>query len=140
MASPLWAIQQAVYQRLSTDSILISLGVVVVDAVPEYTQYPYIQIGYFTENSRNSFDRAGKDVSMLLHVFSTSQGNKDLYAIRDAIDNQLDRKRGAEALDLGDVHQSVDCHMEYCDVFEETSDTVGVRHMTLRYRILTVEK
>lgn len=135
MGTPQWNIQTAVVAKFTNDATLAELAPV-YDAVPDFAAYPYIEIGEFTENARNVFRGSGKDVTMLLHIFSDYEGNKELYAVRNEIDRLLDRKSGGGRLDLGSGHSLIGCSMEFSDIINE-SDTV--RHMVVRYRILTTE-
>lgn len=79
--SALWALQQAVFRRLSEDPKIIETTTGVFDAVEEDLVYPYITFGeplavpYSTKNTHI------EEIALTIHVWSVYEGKKEAYDI-----------------------------------------------------------
>jgi uncharacterized protein DUF3168 len=90
--SPAWALQQALYTRLSGDTALVTtLGADVYDHVPDAAAFPYVVIGNVTEGPRDTMGRTGRDLSVTIHVWSQYPGMKQVKEIQSRVDELLDR-------------------------------------------------
>lgn len=136
-----WEVQKAVFQLFSQNTDLQALNVGVYDAIPEFSGYPYILIGFLTENPWNTYDKTGKDITLTLHIYSLYDGNKEIYEIKQVIEDLLNRKDRND-ISLGAGHDLIGCLEEYSDIIEENDfgDNQRMKHMVLRYRFWTQEK
>lgn len=81
----LWSLQQALYQRLSSDVTVLEIARGVHDAVEENLPFPYITIGAPTTlniETRNTFS---EEVSVIIHSWSVANGKKETYQLLNAI-------------------------------------------------------
>lgn len=87
MASASWALQQAVFARLTSDSALTALlgGTRVYDDVPLRAAFPYVTFAQGTERDWSTGDAAGAEHALVLHVWSRASGRKEALAIAAAL-------------------------------------------------------
>lgn len=88
-----FALQQAVYQRLTTVAALSSLiGARVYDDPPLGADYPYISFGPMDALTEDADLLDGAEVSLQIDVWSSAQdGQREAKAICDAIRTALHR-------------------------------------------------
>ena len=71
MALGQFALQSAIYSRLSSDSTLTStLGAAVVDEALQGQSYPFVALGEETTVDFSTKDVDGSDVTINIHVWS----------------------------------------------------------------------
>ncbi|EPG4108398.1 TPA: DUF3168 domain-containing protein [Pseudomonas aeruginosa] len=88
MADPGFALQRAIYQRLSAE-----LTVPVFDAVPDDTLYPYVTIDReVAQNTSPISGRKRKQRLIYLSVWSDHQGQAEVRRILNEIDVALDER------------------------------------------------
>lgn len=87
--SALWALQQAVFTELSISADMRNLcqGRVYDAEVPEDEQIilPYVVIGEATETPKDRLTTTGNDHTLLIHVYSSYEGTKQVKQIMEAI-------------------------------------------------------
>ncbi|MDF3842671.1 DUF3168 domain-containing protein [Pseudomonas citronellolis] len=89
MADPGFALQRAIYQRLTAE-----LSVPVYDAVPADTSYPYVTIDReVTQNTSPISGRRRKQRLIYLSVWSARQGQAEVKQILGEIEDALDERR-----------------------------------------------
>lgn len=89
MANPGFALQKALYERLTTE-----LSVPVYDAVPADTPYPYVTIDReVAQNTSPISGRRRKQRLIYLSVWSAHQGQAEVKRILGEIEDALDERR-----------------------------------------------
>jgi hypothetical protein len=91
MASASWALQQAIYASLTSDSGLVALlgGGRVYDDVPDRKAFPYVTFAPALERDWSTDSESGSEHSVVLHVWSRGAGRKEALAIVDALHARL---------------------------------------------------
>ncbi len=87
MASASWALQQAIYASLTSDSALLALlgGERIYDDVPARKVFPYVTFAAASERDWSAGSEAGAEHSIVLHVWSRGAGRKQAAAIMEAL-------------------------------------------------------
>lgn len=87
MASASWALQQAIYASLTSDSALLALlgGARVYDDVPDRKVFPYVTFAPSSERDWSTGGEAGSEHSVVLHVWSRGAGRKEALTIAAAL-------------------------------------------------------
>jgi len=87
MANASWALQQAVFARLTSDAALAALlgGARVYDDVPVRAAFPYVTFAQGAERDWSTASDAGAEHALVLHVWSRGNGRKELLAIMEAL-------------------------------------------------------
>jgi hypothetical protein len=127
--SPQWALQQAIYSRLSGDTALVTtLGASVYDDPPDSGAFPYVVIGDVTEAPRDTMGTTGRDATVTVHIWSQQESSKQVKLIQNRVDELLDRWAPTVA--------SWTTHEMQQDFFESFRDPDGItRHGVSRYRV-----
>lgn len=121
------ALQVAVFTVLNNNIIQGGVTVPVFDHVPQGTGFPYVTIGEATEVRYDTHDRAGKEATLTLHVWSRYAGYKEALEIVGQIDSLLDRTRPTV------TGWSV---VSVTNDFTQTMTADGItRHVVARYRV-----
>lgn len=100
-----WALQAAIYARLSGDATLDGLGVSIHDAAPQITAgetaagFPRVEIGYLDAREDDTKTENGLDVIARIHTFSASGSMKEARDIQGRLFELLHRQHAALALD-----------------------------------------
>ncbi len=100
-----WALQAAIYARLSGDIELDGLGVSIHDAAPQVAAgdpaapFPRVEIGYLDAREWDTKTENGLDVILRIHSFSASGSMKEAREIQGRIYELLHRQHAALALD-----------------------------------------
>jgi hypothetical protein len=125
-------IQQALYNRLSTDADIITyVADRIYDDVPQKTDYPYIVIGEGDSVDFDSDTFTGSEATLIIHTWSRYSGRLETKAIQTAIYNALHRY----PLILTDG-LVIDNFIEYADsALEPDGET---RHGVQRLRIISM--
>lgn len=117
-------IQQAVFQRLSDESLTV------YDDVPEGAAFPYAVIGEDTHVPFDTDDSLGAESTVTIHVWSRYRGKNEAKEIQAAIYDALTRQE----LTI-DGYDLITIEFEYSDVL---LDPDGItRHGVQRFRCLT---
>lgn len=135
MSTSLKTVQEQIYLALSTDTNLNALvNGRVYDSVPENTVYPYVCIAEYNEKAMNTFGNRGKDIRMIVSIFSRYKGNKEILEIRNALDALLDQKSFTLV-----GHRLVGLLMESAETYEGYTggDTTKIHDIT--YHLWTQE-
>ncbi|XKK40314.1 DUF3168 domain-containing protein [Nocardiopsis sp. ARC36] len=127
MATAAWPIQQAIYQRLSTDPALTALATV-CDEVPEPAPYPHVAFGEFIEERLDTHDNQGLDVAVILHIWSKYRGYAETARILAHLDRLLDRQP-LTVVGFEDVSVFREHHRMMRDPDPD------IRHCPVRYRV-----
>jgi hypothetical protein len=87
MASASWALQQAIFAALTSDSALVALlgGARVYDDVPERAAFPYVTFAPGMERDWSTGSGVGSEHAVTLHVWSRGGGRKEALAIMDTL-------------------------------------------------------
>jgi hypothetical protein len=87
MADASWALQQAVFARLTSDAALTALlgGARIYDDVPVRAAFPYVTFAQGAERDWSTGNEAGAEHALVLHVWSRGNGRKELLAIMEAL-------------------------------------------------------
>lgn len=126
------AIQAAISTVLSGSVISGGSVVPVFDHTPRGQAYPYIVIGAATEVRFDTHDRAGKEVTSTIHVWSDQTGYKQALGIVESIDTLLDLTKPTVS-----GWRTVSVLNEFTETL--TSGDGKLRHVVARYR-MKVEK
>ena len=87
-----WAVQTAVYNRLSTDTALTALLPAsggVYDHAPRGTAFPYVVLNETTCQPLDTQTDSGADLSLTIHGYSRTDGFEEIKAIMAAIYDSL---------------------------------------------------
>lgn len=81
----LWAVHQALYERLTADVPLNALVTGVFDAVEEDVTFPYVTLGAPTTINLTTRTTFSEEISITLHTWSIKPGKKESYDLLNAI-------------------------------------------------------
>lgn len=126
----LGVVQAALYSVLNGDAQLAGK---VWDEVPEGTAMPYVVIGESIEQPDNSQDRHGWQTVATLHIWSRSRGFREANTIASRVAGLLDH----QPLTVAGRHH-VATRYEFAQTLKDPEP--GVRHVVLRFRVLTEEQ
>ena len=123
-----FALQEAIYTRLSNDSTLTDTnGASVYDEVPEGSSYPYVTIGETTALDYSTKDVNGSEQTLTLHVWSQYRGAKESKNIMDRLHDLLHNYSlsvtGANLINL---------RLEFSDLLRDPDGIT--RHGVVRFR------
>lgn len=128
-----WAVQQAVYSALTSDTTLQALlgnPPRVYDHVPQDTAFPYVVIGQATTRSFDTKTEDGMEQTLTVHTWSRYRGIKETKQIMGAIVDALDQ----QSLSLTG-HTLIQLRFEFSDTF---LDEDGLTHHGVqRFRAVT---
>jgi len=113
MTGASWALQQAMFAKLTNDSALLALlgGLHVWDDVPVRAAFPYVTFAAGAERDWSTGADTGSEHTVTLHVWSRSGGRKETLAIIEALRACLHEA----ALELSG-HQLINLRHESSDV------------------------
>lgn len=92
MTSSLFAVQEAVYAALNTNSTLQNLignPARLYDVVPPAAIFPYVTLGDVTIREFDTKDQSGFEQVVVLHAWSRYRGRKELKQIMQAMYDAL---------------------------------------------------
>jgi hypothetical protein len=128
---PLFAIQAAVYTKLSADPLLAGK---VFDYVPDGTAFPYVRVGEAYDTSDNALASRGWSTQIAVHVWSQAHGFSESLALA---------KRVTELLDLtpltvaGFVH--IATRYETAQTMVDPEPPGDIRHVVINFTVITEE-
>lgn len=132
MASASWALQQAIFASLTSDSGLLALlgGAHVYDDVPPRAPFPYVTFAPGSARDWSTGSDIGTEHAIVLHVWSRAAGRKEALAILDALTERLHEA----PLELVG-HQLVNLRHESSDVRRDADGETC--HGIVRFRAVT---
>ncbi|MEI9989913.1 MAG: DUF3168 domain-containing protein [Rhizomicrobium sp.] len=131
MSAASWALQQAIFATLSSDSgVTDAVGERIFDAVPRGAAYPYIVIGDDKESDWSTATEPGSAHALTIHVWSRAAGRRETRLAAQAVIAALN---GAELALSGQT--LIDLRwLESESSRESDGETV---HAQLRFRAVT---
>ncbi|WP_442803375.1 DUF3168 domain-containing protein [Streptomyces pseudogriseolus] len=130
--APMLPVQSAVYARLKGDTTLMGLIRGVYDYVPETAEYPFVVIGEATETPDNRHGGYGRETVITLHAWSRYQGYAQVLRIGARVTALLDH----QPLDMPGLSW-VATRFEFSQTLTDPEPPGDIRHLVLRYRIVT---
>lgn len=128
MSSSLKAIQQAIYERLTADTVLMGKITGVFDEVPQNQPFPYVTIGDMTSTPWRTMSRFGEEVTITLHIWSQQKGFREAYEILDDLNRLLaDQVIPVLGWDVAA------CWYEFSDTIRDPDGVT--KHIPVRYRM-----
>lgn len=123
-----FALQEAIYSRLNTDSNLTTtLGAGIYDEVPEGTATPYVSLGYGTSTEYGVKDDDGATYTVTFHIWSEYKGAKECKQIMDRIHDLLhDYSLSVTGFNL------VNLRFEFSEILRDPDGIT--RHGVMRFR------
>lgn len=140
--SPDWALQQAIYTRLSGDSTLVTtLGCDVYDDTPQDAAYPYVVIDQTTEVPNDTMGTTSRNTVVTLHTWDAPdptastqvKGAKRVKQIHNRLSELLDR--WAPTVTGWGATQM---QFEFSDIMRDPDGIT--RHGVTRFRIYLTEE
>lgn len=129
--SALLALQAALVGRLVADAPLMAVATGVYDGrAPQGATLPYVVVGEPTEIPSGNLGPQGWNDTIAVHIWSGYAGRKEALEILELMDTAL-----AAPLVLSG-HTTARLRREFVTALVEET---GVRHVPIRYRILTFE-
>jgi len=132
MSSSVWALQRAVYQKLSSAAALKTyLGdpARIYDAAPADANIPYILIGESKASDWKGVD-GGVEHELRLHVFSRYAGRREIKDIMSAVYDAL------HEIELTlDGHQLINIRFVFSDALRRQDS--DIYHGVMRFRAVT---
>jgi hypothetical protein len=92
VATALWPLQRAVFQKLTATPALMALVTGVFDEVPDNQAFPYVSFGGLVETRDDTHDAQGLDVTLTIDVWSNYPGIREAADIFAVLDAALDRQ------------------------------------------------
>ncbi|MEG9884633.1 MAG: DUF3168 domain-containing protein [Hyphomicrobiales bacterium] len=131
-ASPAWALQKALFAKLSaSDKLTVLLkGKNIYDDVPQQAAFPYLTLGDIRTLDWSTQTRRGHEHRVTLHAWSRQPGRGEIQAIIAAVDHALDDA----ALGLED-HNLVNLRTIFWHALRETDGRTY--HGIVRLRAVT---
>tara|TARA_R110002126_G_scaffold15594_1_gene63779 strand:- start:679 stop:1080 length:402 start_codon:yes stop_codon:yes gene_type:complete len=125
-----FALQTAVFSKLSTDSNLTSvLKAKVFDDIPENTDYPYVQLGEDTAIDYSTKDQTGSEVSVNVDVWSRYRGSLEAKNIMDRVHTLLhDSSLSVTGSNF------INMRFEFSDIIRDPDGIT--RHGVMRFRAI----
>jgi len=125
-----FALQEALYARLSNDSTLNSTyGASVYDETPEGSGYPYVVLGETTAIDYSTKDVAGSENTVTFHVWSQYRGAKETKNIMDRLHDLLhDYSLSVTGANL------INLRFEFSDLVRDPDGIT--RHGVMRFRAI----
>ena len=125
-----FALQTAVFSKLSTDSNLTSvLKAKVFDDIPENTDYPYVQLGEDTAIDYSAKDQTGSEVSVNVDVWSRYRGSLEAKNIMDRVHTLLhDSSLSVTGSNF------INMRFEFSDIIRDPDGIT--RHGVMRFRAI----
>lgn len=129
--TPLFAIQSAVYARLSGASLLAGK---VFDYVPEGTDFPYVQVGEAFDAPDNRLSARGWSSLITVHVWTRAHG----YAQALALANEVFRLLDHAPLSVAGLHH-VATRYTSSQTLTDPEPPGDIRHVVITFTIETEE-
>jgi hypothetical protein len=91
MPSASWALQQAIFARLTADATLLALlgGARVYDDVPQGADFPYLTLGQSIARDWSTGSEDGHEHVLTLHVWSRANGKREAVEILGTVRTAL---------------------------------------------------
>ena len=130
MALGQFALQSAIYSRLSSDSNLTTtLGAAVVDEAQQGQSYPFVAIGEETTIDFSTKDLDGSESTINIHVWSQYKGSKETKNIIDRLHTLLhDYSLSVSG------HNLINLRFEFSDILRDPDGVT--RHGVVRFNAI----
>lgn len=130
LRTSLWAIQTALYSRLTNDTALMSKIHGVYDqTAPTGVSVPFVTLGNDTVNDYSTKTNEGEEVTHTLHVWSEYGGKKETKEVLDLVLQAVTK----EPFILADPFSVDWVKREYMEVLDDNNGFHGV--LRLRFHI-----
>ncbi len=132
MSSAAFALQQAIFSKLSGDATTLSAlgGPRIYDDVPARAEFPFMTFGQSTERDWSTGTDQGYEHTITLHAWSRGRGRKEAQAVisaaRDALHDQNLSLTG---------HRLINLRHEYSEVRRDNDGETF--HGIARFRAVT---
>jgi len=128
--SAMGPVQATIYTVLTGDSTLKGLvGTNIFDEVPpNYSDFPYVELGDVTETPDNTFSETGRMVEQVIHVYSQAKGWLESQNILEQLVHLID-----ETLLPNPTGWTT--YMSLYTFGQEIREPDGVRHIVSRFTI-----
>jgi hypothetical protein len=130
--SPVHPVQEALYGKFTGDGTLMALIEGVFDQVPEGQAYPYVRIGDHLSTPDNDHGGFGREITVTIHVWTKTRGNKQGQAIAARVGELLDHQERQLTVT---GHRVVSIRQEFDQAVPDPDPQI--RHHVLRFRIIT---
>lgn len=130
--SPMLPVQGAIHTVLTGDAVLTGMTDAVYDYLPETVPYPFIVIGESVETPDNRHGGFGRQTVPTLHVWDQYNGYARVLRIGARITELLDH----QPLTIPDMDW-IATRFEFSQTLTDPEPPGDIRHLVLRYRILT---
>jgi hypothetical protein len=135
------AVWNAVYALLNVSAITTTLNCAVYDHVPQTPSFPYLRMQSPTENRLDTMGKAGKTLTLQVHVF-TSSDNYEGGGRAQAIVSKVSELLNYPVIDL--TASGFDCLFcrpeDAADLGDEDIDGVTVKHYMQTVRVEVMER
>lgn len=133
MSSSGWALQTAVYDRLTSAAGVTGLlgGPKVYDEVPRAAEFPYLTIGQSSARDWSTGGEDGEEHTLTLHVWSRANGRRQVQEIMGTVRAALHDA----ALSLTG-YRLVNLRQEFCEARRDNDDG-ETYHGLMRFRAVT---
>ena len=127
-----WALQRAIYHRLSSDAGLTRLlgGPSIYDQPPQETSYPYLALGQSVVRDWSTGTETGEEHILTVHVWSRASGMRETQEIMGALRAALN-----DAALTVEGHRLINLRHEFSDARADPER--DLHHGIVRYRAVT---
>ncbi|MFD5724655.1 DUF3168 domain-containing protein [Streptomyces sp. NPDC058368] len=133
--APMLPVQGAIDARLRGDAELMGMIKGLYDYVPENVAYPFVVTGESIETPDNRLSSYGRQTVVTLHVWSQYRGYAQALRIGARITALLDHQPLTVP---GLAH--VATRYEFGQTLTDPEPPGNIRHLVLRYRVLTEQQ
>lgn len=129
-----WALQKAVYEKLSADSALTTMmgGMRIHDDVPRGLEPPYVTLGQSTVTDWSTGSDQGHEHVLTLHVWSRERGRRQVHEIMGGVRSALH-----DAALAPEGHRLVNLRQEFAETRRDPDGETY--HGIVRFRAVTEE-
>lgn len=127
-----WSLQKSIYAALAADPQITGLlgSARIFDDVPQRSEFPYLTLGQSTLRDWSTATDAGDEHLLTLHVWSRSDGRREVHELMAAVHGALhDRALALEG------HRLVNLRHEFSDARREPDGETY--HGIVRLRAVT---
>ncbi|MFB7225239.1 DUF3168 domain-containing protein [Streptomyces sp. NPDC056227] len=130
--SPMLPVQGAILQVLYDDGTLAGMVESIYDHLPETATYPFVVLGEALETPDNRHGGFGRQTVITLHVWSQYRGYAEALRIGERITGLLDH----QPLNIFGLDH-ISTRFEFSQTLTDPEPPGDIRHLVLRYRIVT---
>ncbi|RAJ64737.1 uncharacterized protein DUF3168 [Streptomyces sp. KhCrAH-43] len=130
--APMLPVQGAIDARLRGDAVFMGMVKGLYDYVPEECEYPFVVTGDAIETPDNRLATFGRQTVVTLHVWSQYRGYAQALRIGARITALLDH----QPLTVPGLDH-VATRFEFSQTLTDPEPPGNIRHLVLRYRVVT---